>query len=277
MAKDSVIRSLTKQEQELLALCGITQDDQLAQIGPHALFQEIEAASLLFSDAESEQLELTRLEYICQQAANSIQMSSAEATTLWQDRGERSLPGRTAALPSGSATPSTRRYSTATGRVLVNHEAKKAEALDEAHKKSDPRDFSHAITCAHPVAIYLGAWFTVFFYLSVIMLALGVTGLLIGIEYPREFALPVVAAVLFGTVGYALMLSSALCSTCRISVFSLRRYPRHRKAHHLPLLGHTFATALYVIFFFRFRCPSCGTPQKLFGRRRRNRRSSGRR
>ncbi len=259
MARNSIIPSLTAEEQQVLALCGITQDEQLAHIGPRALLREIEAASPFFpEELENFRPDIARLETICRQAAGLSQMSSSETSSLWQD----------SPLPR-EEEPQQKRFSAATGRMLVDdhRHAKKAEMMDENRRKSDPRDFSHSIRCAHPVAIYLNAWFTLFLVATAVTLMLIVAGLLIGIEYEGKHGLILAAIMICVVLGYAFLLSMATCSTCRISVFSFRRYPRHRKAHHIPFIGYTIATALYTIFFFRFRCPSCGTPQKFFGKR----------
>ncbi len=271
MAKNAIIPSLSKDEQEALALCGITQDAQLARIAPQALFQELEDASPFFPDSlEGYQPEFSRIEYICQQAA--AKLPNEQPALFHQDRD--GFPTRGNAVPQVEE-PVKRRYSTATGRMLVDDQihAKKAELLDEARRKRDPRDFSHAICSAHPLSIYLNAWFTIFLVGAAVTLVLIVAGLLIGIEFPGKSGVVLAGVLAVIIVGYAILLNMATCSTCRVSVFSFRRYPRHRQSHHIPLLGYTVATALYTIFFFRYRCPSCGTPQKLFGKHRRGSRS----
>ncbi len=261
MVKNSVIRSLSKVEQDALALCGITEDIQLARLGPHGLLRDIETAAKLFPELLEFNPEYSRLEGICRQAANSVALPEGDMAPWEDDAGRRS------AFPQAEEHV-VRRFSAATGRMLVEHQAKKATQLDENRKKEDPRDFSHAIHCAHPFAIYLNAWFTLFLAIAILILLLSVAGLLIGIEVDRTIGLVLAASLVTIVISYAIMLTMGTCSTCRISVFSFRRYPRHRKAHYIPLMGHTLATALYTIFFFRFRCPSCGTPQKLLGRRR---------
>ncbi len=267
MAQNTIIRSLPHAEQEALSFCGISQDAQLARIGPHALLRDMKAASACFPDTLDYEPELSRLEQICNQAAEKLNLKREDAAGQWRTPGGHAPHG--AALPE---EPEVLRYSAATGRMLVDDQipAKKAIALDERRRKENPRDFSHAICSQHPFATYLGAWATLFLVVAITVLLLGVAGLLIGIEFQGKEWVMVSAALVGVVLFYAIMLSMATCSTCRISIFSFRRYPRHRKAHRLPVLGYTIATALYTIFFFRHRCPSCGTPQKLFGRRHRH-------
>ncbi len=264
MAKNSLIRTLPAEEQQALSLCGITQDAQLAQIGPHALRRDLETAAALFPDTLQQLPGLERLEYLCQQAAGIPSMPAEDAAQLWQN----SAAG-VATTPSGTKS---RRVSAATGRVLVDDslDPKQAVALDDRHRRDDPRGFNHAICCQHPFATYLGAWATVLLFFAIGALILGVIGLLIGIDY-KDIAIPAIIVLGVLILFYAIMLGMATCSTCRIAIFSFRRYPRHRKAHRFPLLGYTLSTALYVIFMFRYRCPSCGTTQKFFGKRHRRR------
>ncbi len=273
MVKNTIIRTLTREEQQALALCGITQDDQLARLGPANLQRDIAAAAYHFPELLNFHPEPSRLEYICRQALTGVQLPEEEAADLWQPQ---SLVG-TGITPAHEVAAG-RRFSTATGRMLVNdhHQVRMAEGLDESRRKEDPRDFSHAICSQHPIAIYLGAWATLFLYISIIILLLGVVGILIGVDY-KDIPRPLLGAIVGAFLFYSLVLNLASCSTCRISIFSFRRYPRHRKAHRIPLLGYTIATALYVIFCFRFRCPSCGTSQKLLGRRRSKRGGSRKR
>ncbi len=261
MQKNTVILSLSSIEQEALALCGIKHDEQLARITPQALYRELQEASAFFSHGAERLPNLNRVYEICRlSGANSAQPLPA--------RTSEPVPAQSDADYS-LAQPQKRRCSAATGRMLVAHEARQAKALDATHKKEDPRDFSHAIHCAHPFATYLAAWATVFLAIAGLTLLLSVAGLLIGIVYIGPAGLIFVAVLIVVVLNYAIMMNMANCSTCRISIFSFRRYARNRKAHHFPLLGYTIPTALSVIFCLRYRCPSCGTPQKLFGRRHR--------
>ncbi len=263
--KNKIINSLSEEEREALALCGIVQDDQLARISPQALLRDMQTANALLPDSLESLPEFSRLEAICQQAAGTVKLPAGEAAPQWQGKMHSPLPQKPF---SHEEEPENLRFSPATGRMLVEHEARKATMLDEERRKADPRDFAHSIRCAHPFAIYLNAWVTWCLAIVVGLLLLGVVGILIGIEYTGP-AIPLVAVLIFVVLSYAILLKSATCSTCRISIFSFRRYPKHRKAHHFPLLGHVLPTALSVMFCFRFRCPSCGTPQKLFGKHRR--------
>ncbi len=269
MADKSTIDLLMEDERKLLELCGITTDEQLARIDPQVLQLDIEKAAHFFVRPHSSIPSLERLETLCRQAAISVQ-NSREAGSLGGRSGQIMLGKLSYSSTNLPANRERKRLSAATGRLLETDEgASQATELDERRKKDNPRSFSHAICSSHPLATYLGAWFTCLVIIGVIALLVVVFGLLVDIEIGASSRL-VAAAVLLVIAIYAYLLRRALCSTCRISIFSFRRYPRHRDAHYIPLLGHTLATALSIIFLFRYRCPSCATPQKLFGRRHRH-------
>ncbi len=246
MEGNATIAALSPQGREALALCGITQDKQLAAIAPQALRRDMEMAAVLFPENPPAIPALAELEALCRRAAAA------------QGVEEAPIPAATA--PQRSA---------ATGRTLRRDIAPaRAHRLDEHRRMDDPRGFSHSICCVRPFSAYLGAWATWLLVLCALaLLACGV-GVALGQEWKPALAIATAATAGVALL-YGLFLWRATCSTCRIPLFSFRRYPRHRDAHHFPLLGYTLSTALTVMFRFRFRCPSCSTPQKLGGRRRR--------
>ncbi len=133
-------------------------------------------------------------------------------------------------------------------------------------KGSDPKDFNHAIRCTRPIAVYLGAWATLLLIAYIAAVVLCLIEVLLGVKFESKFLVRAGGAASIICLGaYFLMMRHALCSTCRMTIYSFRNYPRHRRAHYSALLGYTIPTALSVIFLFRFRCPACGTPQKLIG------------
>lgn len=68
---------------------------------------------------------------------------------------------------------------------------------------------------------------------------------------------------LLGILPYFFFAFRSKCCTCGLTIFSLRSYHRSKERHHLPLLGYQLPTALHIMLFRKFRCPSCGTPQRL--------------
>ncbi len=263
MAKDSIISTLSADERAALALCGITQDAQLASITPDKLRKDLEQAAEFFPGEIRSIPDAARLHNLCAQATATSCKAMPQKAAVVSDglptAGQQNLPS----------------YEPARGRRLKSETIEEnGETINLAQPTTshdDSRDFSHAICSAHPTATYFGAWATLALVAACCSILAILFQLLIGIKLSAghiRIAQVMVAIVVI----YYLFLRSATCSTCRIGIYSFRRYPRHRQAHHFPLLGYTIPTALSVIFLLRYRCPSCGTPQKLIGRSSRRRR-----
>ncbi len=82
----------------------------------------------------------------------------------------------------------------------------------------------------------------------------------ITVEIAKDY---LIAAVILSTLYYVCG-GLFRCQVCHINIYSMRKFPRHRHAHHLPLLNTSIPTALTVMTKLWFRCPACGTAQKLF-------------
>lgn len=110
----------------------------------------------------------------------------------------------------------------------------------------------------HPIRTWLCAVFAVVFFIS---LGLGVIGLPLMIYYKWE--IPLLVPCLYGVAGAVLMyIFFALetqCSVCRMKLFYISRTSHAKDAHHWPLLGYIFPTALRMALLGRCKCPMCGT------------------
>lgn len=62
---------------------------------------------------------------------------------------------------------------------------------------------------------------------------------------------------------YLLVSIRARCRVCGQNYFIPRHCLKHKKAHHIPILGYVLALAMHIIFFQWFRCTFCGTPTRL--------------
>ncbi len=263
MATDTLITSLPEQERSALALCGITQDSQLAAITPDKLLRDLEQAAVFFPEQLRTLPPAARLQELCRQAAEQAAGSTPQAGGNHEEEEEDSVLPRFLGRNVPTFEPA--RGSRRGGRGKGNGQAIDLADAQPAGPKDDPRGFTHSICCARPIATYFGAWATLALVAAFFAILYILFQLLIGVRLTGahiRYAQVLLAVV----VVYYLFLRSATCSTCRIGIFSFRRYPRHRQAHHSILLGYTIPTALSIIFCLRYRCPSCGTPQKLYGR-----------
>ncbi|MFK7912123.1 MAG: hypothetical protein AB8F34_16220 [Akkermansiaceae bacterium] len=56
---------------------------------------------------------------------------------------------------------------------------------------------------------------------------------------------------------------SARCRVCGQRQFAPKKCLKNKKAHHIPVIGYIFPTALHTIFFRWFYCTYCGTAVRL--------------
>lgn len=256
---DSIIPSLSPDVRRQLKLCGITTDSQLAGGNAKVLFGELRMASELFPE---EQITLT------EQTINSIICEAQKIHGVPAKRQEKKIT-------SVNIFP-------AEIKSTKEEENEKIEAVQQTSEKAqfrrDLKKASHrsgaggAITSGHPFTLLVGsvaALLVPLFILSMI----GIPYLLLVSDYSsfgnREAIYLLLCFILI--VPHLIMVRLAHCSVCHMNIFTFRNYPHHRKAHRLPLVGATIATALHILFRFRYVCPACGTEQKLFGKRKRNR------
>ena len=272
MSPTSIIATLPETERAALALCGVTLDAQLAAISPEKLRADLEQAAQFFPEQIRTLPSQERLGALCALAASRAEAAAApQEAAPAEDEGVLPEPG-THNLPTFEPARGSRRHR---GHSVRNQDAEREEDGTEApapveKEKDDPRSFAHSICCARPLTIYLGAWATLALVAAIITIMGILFQLLIGVKLSQGH-IRVAEVVLGVLIVYYYFMRRSTCSTCRINIFSFRRYPRHRQAHHFPLLGCTVSTALSVIFCLRYRCPSCGTPQKLYGCSRRRR------
>ena len=112
----------------------------------------------------------------------------------------------------------------------------------------------------------LSALLLIWMYVAIIGAIAYTAGLLLGVIKNASSAIPL-ALFLSGVLPYILIVRKTKCSVCNMPVLSMASYPRNKFAHRFPLLGYTIPTALHIIFFWWYRCPACGTPQKLLKRK----------
>ncbi len=121
---------------------------------------------------------------------------------------------------------------------------------------------SKGITYITPVKAYLGAVITAVFIISS-LLTMFIPLYLYIMQTINLISLIIPAVAVISGILYLSVALQCKCRVCRTPVYSFKNFLRHKKAHHLPIFGHTFAVALHVILFLWFRCQSCGTSQKL--------------
>ena len=134
-------------------------------------------------------------------------------------------------------------------------------------KKLHSRNYVRGVLHPTPAKVKVGA------LLTILSFVLFPATLLVGVLVITVFrgqpildhlwipAIPV-AFLLFG-LSYLIWAKPVKCRVCGQPVFSTMACRRNPKAHHVPLLGYIFPTALHLWIFHWFRCTYCGTSVRL--------------
>lgn len=222
------ISTLTQEEQHELALCGVTQDVQLAQADPRRLMAELELATKLLPNT-TKSLTEARLQHICRQARGETVDALAEPRKQPKDWGE---------------LPITR----------IEHQTSKTrtKGIDRHH-------------AAHPFALVFAAALLLLLVAATAgMIIIGAYGALTGEIPPLPLGLLLgIYVVLWAS--YLLAIHKARCVICRGVMCSIFSSKRSVHAHYIPILGHTIPAAFSILFTLRTICPHCGTLQLIIG------------
>ncbi len=233
---DSFLNTLSEKQRADLALCGISNDAQLARGDARVLHRDITRAREFFPDL-------------------SPGLTEDELTSLIAEARRATHTGEAPpASPSAVPLP----YPNMAPR-------REAEPRREQHRdRSTPSSMRvRAIRFARPVRLWFAA-------LSVLLLLpAGMLGLVLiatALMNPPEdisdlliplLSLPILCAP------YCLFGRYQECCVCHVQMFRFRGYHRHRNTARYFLLGPTFSTALRMVFIRPFYCPGCGTYLKL--------------
>lgn len=251
---------LTPAEREELSLCGIISAEQLTKCSPSALLRDIQNLKQFFP-------------------SHTIIITENRAYEICgaQDAGEDGGFNFTTKQSPGIPAATFKRRKNLREEMLKEQELekrlrsrnKKASAIEKLEHAHGLSKHFHAIRCSHPFRVYFGALATLLLVIPFAAL-LSIPVMLLTGELdsgkPLYYALAFMALVL----PWLLIARRAECSVCHIPLYNFGNYPHNKAAHHLPILGYTFTTALHIIFLFWFCCPACGTQMKLSTSNRRH-------
>lgn len=235
--------SLSSRQRKALALLGITHGDQLCGADESTLWNELTEACRLFP----EEAPLSRSEW--------------EETIVPLTRNGRSG----AILPSGKTLDGDSSASLARPFPELRHRYGSTELDGPIEQDMLPYRRRHRKGVRHQHIIR-----PLFISLSVLLFYACAAGALAMIVYlllyigkPDGRHMAILFALLAGLLPFLLLGWMCKCSVCKIGIFSWKRYHRNRLSHSIPLLGCQLPTALHILIFRWFRCPSCGTAQEL--------------
>lgn len=228
--------SLNPAEREELALCGILSEEQLPKTTASQLCRDLEQARKFFPD-KTFTLTPERIHALFPKVEQQ------------DETNDRQLHGWRSAEPIAE--------------FRSRSHSSRSSASRHAHKQ---QFILHSpVRCTHRATAILAAFCTLF-----LLIPLGsvvVFPYLMLTDNMPDAPLWLLAVIVFGIpcAVYMFVARRATCPVCHMRIFRYAHYIRNRAAHHLPLLGYNFATALHLLFFWRYNCPGCGTPIKLLG------------
>lgn len=248
---------LSQAEREELALCGITNAEQLQRCSAERLMHDLAQLQSFFPNREPV-LSAERVNALCPSEPQEKEKINADVfpapaavAPAAQFKHKKNL--REEIMAEREAAEQARRHRN------TNSNLSAAEKLEHMHGLS--KHF-HAIRCSHPMRVYFGAWATLLLVIPFFALLSIPIMLLTGdIDSGKPLYYGIAFAML--VLPWLMIARRAECGVCHIPLYHFGNYPHNRDAHHLPLLGYTLATALHIIFLFWFRCPACGTMLKI--------------
>ena len=264
-----LLSSLSPDERASLALCGVTRDVQLSRHSAATLWRDLEQSRELFPERTCP-LTQEKLEYLCRQAAAAYPDEAAEeetpapkptSTGQEQEGDELNLIRHNRSYPTFRPIRRSRRSRKHTqGSPGTRADREK----DDSVRMSDKR---HCVHGRNSLATWLGAWSTLLLVVDMVAFLCIPVAVFMGVALPFSVQQCAIIALICA-LPWLCFVSTARCAVCSMKAFSFRHYAHSKNAHRLPLLGIVIPTALHVAFLGWYRCPACGTPQKLFRRRR---------
>ncbi len=250
MTENTQLPQITEQERRALAICGICKASQLAAVSRSALLADVQKATEHFPQ-EMQVLTEQRIDELIA-ASQRIDHESQDLTPAEPKITREAAP-----------------YERVAPHLVITHRKKhRQNEVDEEQRTGF--DKGHSIHNSRPLRTYISAFFTILFYVDI--LAWITVPLIIFMGFLPELNTKLVLAVLIvGALPYITFAKHTQCPVCSMPILDRRHFSRNKHAHNCPILGHVFCTAMHILFCFWFRCPGCGTPQRLIRRRKHNR------
>lgn len=253
--------TLPAEVRQALALCGIQNNEQLSRANASLLWEDLKRARAFFP----QDIDI-----------NVFEQLKALVRLLQSEEAGEDVP---TTLPGGeiSQLPP---YKTQRHTPLDLSTGPKEEEFPSivpaspplpAHAATSGKRSSRGAKHSHDRAVRNGRIFAVSFCaLATLLLPMAFIGLLYGGFYLIFHAgkAPIAVIAVLSASGvciltYLALLNQSICSVCKMPLFTFRKYARNRNAPRWPLLGYSLTAALHVLFAHHFRCPACGTLQRL--------------
>lgn len=235
--------TLLPRQRKALALLGITHGDQLTEADEMALWNELKEACRLFPEEEP----LSRSEWeetIVPLTHGGLKAGQPDSGKMAGDDPFASLPRP---LPELKHRYGSTEFDASPDQSMLPYRRRQRKGIRHQH-------------ILRPLFISL---FVLLFYACAAGAAAWLVYMLLYVGRPDSRHTAVLFALLAGLLPFLLLGWTCKCSVCKIGVFSWKHYQRNRLSHSIPLMGSQVPTALHILVFRWFRCPSCGTAQEL--------------
>lgn len=264
MPGTDLISTLPQPEQKALAVCGIYKAEQLCRLQLSTFLAEMAQAAELFPETFAG-ITKERLRDIYLQAItiNSRQISPEDGDTLPPETEKNILPE---AKSSAHPIPQLgKKQHTKVHKTVPEIPTKEGQiSLSKLSRESGIAGQTKSIRNARPFRTYFSSVICLWMVVSCFYLLIAGINAMLQFEPPEKWELIIPMASFFLSVFFFLTYATkTTCPVCNMKLYSIHRYGRNHHAHHLPFIGYAGATALHIIFRLWFRCPACGTPQRL--------------
>ena len=190
----------------------------------------------------------------------------ADGGSARQEIDNTRLRSTTEAAKSPPPELATVKVSPSTDRVAL---IRAPRASTNQGRNPESRFYIRGVLHSHPMSVKMGALVTICVMIMIPLAVVSALLLLLSGELPRHFAwvpgwliaFPLVLP-LFG-LAYMIWGLGASCRICGHKLFRNSAHFKHKRAHHLPLMGYVLPLCLHILLFKWFRCTHCGTPVRL--------------
>ncbi|NWK56334.1 hypothetical protein HW115_11985 [Verrucomicrobiaceae bacterium N1E253] len=132
----------------------------------------------------------------------------------------------------------------------------------------ESRRFVRGVLHPEPWRVRTAAFFSVLVQLLLVLTVFGVPVMIFVdqmYDWPQAvwWTIGLVSALALSALCYLFWGIVARCRVCGQRQFAPKKCLKNRKAHHIPLIGYIFPTALHAMFYKWFYCTYCGTAVRL--------------
>ncbi|MCP5538361.1 MAG: DUF4332 domain-containing protein [Akkermansiaceae bacterium] len=133
--------------------------------------------------------------------------------------------------------------------------------------RPESRRFVRGVLHPDPMSVRVAAFFAAWVELMLLACLVGIPWLLIYEQMSGNsmfwWVIGLSSGLVLSAFCYLFWGLGARCRVCGQRQFAPKKCLKNKKAHHIPVIGYIFPTALHAMFFKWFYCTYCGTAVRL--------------